>query len=144
MISNFANRYEVMLASALLTHGQTATAILDTRGFEDVTVVISGDLAGAGTNPTVSFLTADTTDATAAVTAVADTTAPFASDEPLIYQMSKLGSKRYVRLAITASSGSTNSNCAPLHVLGILGRPDEGGTGVAAIAGSTNAVLVEV
>lgn len=144
MISNFQNRHEVMISSALLTHGQTATAILDTRGFEDLTVVISGDLAGAGTNPTVSFLTADTTDSTAAVTAVANQTAPFGDDEPIIYQMSKIGSKRYVRLAITAPSGSTNSNVAPLSAIAILGRPDEGGVGAAAIGGSTNAVVVTV
>lgn len=144
MISNFSNRHEVMLASALLTHGQTATAILDTRGFEDVTIVVSGDLAGAGTNPTVSFLTSDTTNTADAVTAVATKLAPFASDEPLIYQMSKLGTKRYVRLTITAPNSNTNSNVAPLHVLGILGRPDEGGVGAAAIAGSTNAVVVTV
>lgn len=144
MISNFSNRHEVMLASALLTHGQTATAILDTRGFEDVTIVVSGDLAGAGTNPTVSFLTSDTTNTADAVTAVATQLAPFASDEPLIYQMSKLGTKRYVRLTITAPNSNTNSNVAPLHVLGILGRPDEGGVGAAAIAGSTNAVVVTV
>ena len=144
MISNFQNRYEVMIASAELSHGATATAILDTRGFEDVTVVISGDLAGAGTNPTVSFLTSDDTVATNAVTAVADTTAPFANNEHIVYTMSGIGKKRYVRLAITAPSGSTNSNCEPLSAVAILGRPDEGGVGVAAIAGSTNAVLVEI
>jgi hypothetical protein len=144
VISNFANKHVVMLNSALLTHGQTATAIVDTREFEDVTVVVSGALAGAGTNPAVSFLTADTTNTADVVTAVATQSLPTGAGECLVYQMPKLGKRRYVRLTVTAPSGSTNSNLAPIHAVAILGRKDEGGVSTADIANSTNSVVVFV
>jgi hypothetical protein len=144
VISNFANKHVVTVKSALLTHGQTQTAIFDCREYEDITVVCAGALAGAGTNPTVSFLVANTTNTADATTAVVTQLMPTGTEEALVYQMSTLGRPRYVRLTITAPSGSTNSNVAPLAVTGILGRKDVGGVSKADIAASTNSVIVVV
>ena len=144
MISNFSNRHVVAVKSALLTHGQTQTAIIDTLEYEDVTVVCNGTLAGAGTNPTVSFLVANTTNTADATTAVATQLMPTGTGEALVYQMSKIGRPRYVRLIITAPSGATTSNVAPLSVVAVLGCKDAGGVSATDIGNSTNSVVVYV
>jgi type IV pilus biogenesis protein CpaD/CtpE len=144
MIPAFRETTEVVIQSALLTHGQTATANIDTRGFEDVTIVLAGTLAGAGTAPTVVFKTSDTTATDTFVTAVATQLMIAGATGQLRYQLSKLGAKRYVRLEVTAPNGSTNSNVAPLVAFAIKGRPDTGGVSALDLTGSSSNTIVNV
>ena len=144
MIPAFRETTEVVIQSALLSHGATQTAIIDTRGFEDVTIVLAGTLAGAGTAPTVVFKTADTTNTADAATAVASQAMVVGATGQLRYQLSKLGAKRYVRLEVTAPNGSTNSNVAPLVAFAIKGRPDTGGVSALDLTGSSSNTIVNV
>ena len=144
MIPAFRETTEIVIASALLTHGQTATANIDCRGFEDATIVLTGSLAGgtSGTAPTVVFKTSDTTATDTFVTAVASQALVVGGQ--LRYQESLLGSKRYIRLEVTAPSGSTNSNVAPLVAVAIKGRRDVGGVSALDLTGSSSNTIVNV
>lgn len=148
MQGNFDVQSKILIKTALLTHGQTATSqILDMNGADNVRIVVAAALAGGtnGTNPVVSFETSDTTDSTAFATAVANATLPTAeTDDQLVYEFDKRGHKRYLRLRVTPPSGSTNNNCAPLFAVASLGQLQAGAVDATSKTGSATSIVVHV
>lgn len=88
------------------THGATATANVDTLDAGRVTIHVNAALAGAGTAPTLVVSTSDTTATDSFVTA-GSATVGTAGVKVVVNQSNR---KRYVRIAVTAPNGSTNSN----------------------------------
>lgn len=113
-----AEKTTVLLAPQLLTHGSTTTAnfdLLDVKGEAEI-LVSFGALAGAGTAPSSIVISeSDTTDATAFVeisTSFSTGAAAVGANESVRFMVNRANGarKRYLRLAITTPSGSTNSN----------------------------------
>jgi hypothetical protein len=113
-----ATKTVVLLAPQTLTHGSTTTAnfdLLDVKGEAEI-MVSFGALAGAGTAPSSIVISeADTTDVsnfTEISTSFSTGAAAVGANESVRFIVNRAngGRKRYLRLAITTPSGSTNSN----------------------------------
>jgi hypothetical protein len=113
-----ATKTTVLLAPQTLTHGSTTTAnfdLLDVKGEAEI-MVSFGALAGAGTAPSSIVISeADTTDVsnfTEISTSFSTGAAAVGANESVRFIVNRAngGRKRYLRLAITTPSGSTNSN----------------------------------
>ena len=104
--SNRTPRSSWAMNSVACTHGATATANVDTLDAGRVSIHVNALLAGAGTAPTLTVSTSDTTATDSFVTA-GSATVGTAGVKVVINQSNR---KRYVRLTVTAPNGSTNSN----------------------------------
>ncbi len=104
--SNRTTRSAWLFNAQACTHGNTATANVDTLDAGRVTINVNAALAGAGTAPTLVVSTSDSTATDSFVTA-GSATVGTAGVKVVVNQSNR---KRYVRIAVTAPSGSTNSN----------------------------------
>lgn len=104
--SNRTTRSAWLFNAQSCTHGGTATANVDTLDAGRVTINVNAALAGAGTAPTLVVSTSDSTATDSFVTA-GSATVGTAGVKVVVNQSNR---KRYVRIAVTAPSGSTNSN----------------------------------
>jgi len=106
----------VLIAPATITQGATATANFDCKGHGDVEIVVSlGALAGAGTAPSsIKIFESDDTVVTnfSEITALSTGAAAVGASESVRFFVNRSNGarKRYLRLAVTPTSGSTNSN----------------------------------
>jgi len=127
-----SNKQVVLLGTVTLS-GTTpgATSWVDTRGFDACTLVMATDtVTGAGTAAGFTF-TAQHSDATTAVSAadiaaadsvngaIAITVTDDVADDALAGGIGYKGSKRYVRLNVVGTSGTS----ADVSVLAILNKP---------------------
>jgi len=113
-----ATKTTVLLAPQTLTHGSTTTAnfdLLDVKGQAEI-MVSFGALAGAGTAPS-SIVISESDDTVVSnfseiSTAFSTGAAAVGANESVKFFVNRSngGRKRYLRLAITVPSGSTNSN----------------------------------
>lgn len=116
----------VLLVPQLVTHGATATANLDCKGAGDAEIIVTlGAMAGAGTAPSsIKLYESDDTVVTnfAEITALSTGAAAVGASESVRFfaDRSNGARKRYLRVAITVPSGSTNSNIT----LAAVGRLD--------------------
>ena len=105
-----------MLVPATVTSGATATANLDCIGEGSVEVMVSlGALAGAGVAPaSIKILESDDTVVTnfAEITSLSTGAAAVGASESVRFFVDRSNGsrKRYLRLAITPGTASTNSN----------------------------------
>lgn len=119
---------EVMLVPQLVTHGATATANLDCKNYGDAEITVTlGALAGAGTAPSsIKLYESDDTVVSnfSELTALSTGAAAVGASESVRFFVDRSNGarKRYLRVAITVPSGSTNSNIT----LAAVGRLDRG------------------
>lgn len=124
----------VLLVPATVTHGATATANLDCLGAGSAEIIVSlGALAGAGTAPSsIKIYESDDTVVTnfAEITALSTGAAAVAASESVRFFVDRSNGnrKRYLRVALTVPSGSTNSNI-PVAAIGYLDRLAEDASG---------------
>ena len=106
----------VMLVPATVTAAATATANLDCKGEGDVEIIVSlGALAGAGVAPaSIKILESDDTVVTnfSEITALSTGAAAVGASESVRFFVDRSNGsrKRYLRLAVTPGTASTNSN----------------------------------
>jgi len=116
----------ILIVPQLVTHGATATANLDCKGAGDAEIIVTlGALAGAGTAPSsIKLYESDDTVVTnfAEITALSTGAAAVGASESVRFFVDRSNGarKRYLRVAITVPSGSTNSNIT----LAAVGRLD--------------------
>jgi hypothetical protein len=119
----------VMLVPATVTSGATATANLDCIGEGSVEVIVSlGALAGAGVAPaSIKMLESDDTVVTnfAEITALSTGAAAVGASESVRFFVDRSNGnrKRYLRLAVTPGTASTNSNL-PVSAIAFFDRSD--------------------
>jgi hypothetical protein len=119
----------VMLVPATVTSGATATANLDCIGEGSVDVIVSlGALAGAGVAPaSIKILESDDTVVTnfAEITALSTGAAAVGASESVRFFVDRSNGnrKRYLRLAVTPGTASTNSNL-PVSAIAFFDRSD--------------------
>lgn len=124
----------VLLVPATVTHGATATANLDCLGAGSAEIIVSlGAMAGAGTAPSsIKIYESDDTVVTnfAEITALSTGAAAVAASESVRFFVDRSNGtrKRYLRVALTVPSGSTNSNI-PVAAIGYLDRLAENASG---------------
>lgn len=106
----------VMIVPATVTAAATATANLDCKGEGDVEIIVSlGALAGAGVAPaSIKILESDDTVVTnfSEITALSTGAAAVGASESVRFFVDRSNGnrKRYLRLAVTPGTASTNSN----------------------------------
>jgi len=121
---------EVMIAPATITSGATATANLDCKGHGDVEIMVSlGALAGAGVAPaSIKISESDDTVVTnfTEITALSTGAAAVGASESVRFFVDRSNGarKRYLRLAVTPGTASTNSNI-PVSAVARLDRSAE-------------------
>jgi hypothetical protein len=119
----------VMLVPATVTSGATATANLDCIGEGSVEVIVSlGALAGAGVAPaSIKMLESDDTVVTnfSEITALSTGAAAVGASESVRFFVDRSNGnrKRYLRLAVTPGTASTNSNL-PVSAIAFFDRSD--------------------
>jgi hypothetical protein len=119
----------VMIAPATITSGATATANLDCKGEGDVEIIVSlGALAGAGVAPaSIKLFESDDTVVTnfSEITALSTGAAAVGASESVRFFVDRSNGarKRYLRLAVTPGTASTNSNI-PVSAIGYFDRSD--------------------
>ena len=126
----------VLLVPATVTHGATATANLDCLGAGSAEIIVSlGAMAGgtSGTAPSsIKISESDDTVVTnfAEITALSTGAAAVAASESVRFFVDRSNGtrKRYLRVAVTVPSGSTNSNI-PVAAIGYLDRLAEDASG---------------
>lgn len=124
----------VLLVPATVTHGATATANLDCLGAGSAEIIVSlGAMAGAGTAPSsIKIYESDDTVVTnfAEITALSTGAAAVDASESVRFFVDRSNGtrKRYLRVALTVPSGSTNSNI-PVAAIGYLDRLAEDASG---------------
>ena len=126
----------VLLVPATVTHGATATANLDCLDAGSAEIMVSlGALAGAGTAPSsIKIYESDDTVVTnfAELTALSTGAAAVGASESVRFFVDRSNGnrKRYLRVALTVPSGSTNSNI-PVAAIGFLDKLEESPSGTA-------------
>ena len=116
-----------MLAPKTVTHGETATANLDCKGYGEVEILVTlGALAGAGTAPSsIKIFESNDTVATnfTEITALSTGAAAVAASQHVRFFVDRSNGnrRRYLRCEVTVPSGSTNSNI-PVAMVGLLNR----------------------
>jgi hypothetical protein len=119
----------VLIAPATITQGATATANFDCKGVGDVEVIVSlGALAGAGTAPSsIKIYESDDTVVTnfSELTALSTGAAAVGASESVRFFVDRSNGarKRYLRVAVTPTAGSTNSNI-PVSAIAYADRND--------------------
>jgi hypothetical protein len=119
----------VMLVPATVTAAATATANLDCKGEGDVEIIVSlGALAGAGVAPaSIKILESDDTVVTnfSEITALSTGAAAVGASESVRFFVDRSNGarKRYLRLAVTPGTASTNSNL-PVSAIAYFDRSD--------------------
>ena len=119
----------VLIAPATITAAATATANLDCKDVGDVEIIVSlGALAGAGVAPaSIKILESDDTVVTnfAEITALSTGAAAVGASESVRFFVDRSNGarKRYLRLAVTPGTASTNSNI-PVSAIAYADRND--------------------
>ena len=119
----------VLIAPATITQGATATANFDCKDVGDVEIIVSlGALAGAGTAPSsIKIYESDDTVVTnfSELTALSTGAAAVGASESVRFFVDRSNGarKRYLRVAVTPTSGSTNSNI-PVSAIAYADRND--------------------
>ena len=119
----------VLIAPATITAAATATANLDCKGEGDVEIIVSlGALAGAGVAPaSIKILESDDTVVTnfSELTALSTGAAAVGASESVRFFVDRSNGarKRYLRLAVTPGTASTNSNI-PVSAIAYFDRSD--------------------
>jgi hypothetical protein len=119
----------VLLVPATVTSGATATANLDCKGEGSVEIIVSlGALAGAGVAPaSIKILESDDTVVTnfSEITALSTGAAAVGASESVRFfaDRSNGSRKRYLRLAVTPGTASTNSN-VPVSAIAYFDRSE--------------------
>ena len=144
-----AAKFTQLLNNQAVTHGATGAVTFDTLEAKDQIVIrVNGTLGGGtnGTNPTVLLSQSDETATASFSTAGLTNTSnamPSLAGTALHLLVDRRGKKRYLRLAITAPSGSTNSNATVSAVAATYANETGPGT-LADIDASTNSSVVRV
>jgi len=137
-------KHEVLLSPQAITAAGTASAFLDTQGADYATITVSfaAEVNTSAVGPTVSLAHADTTDGSTA-TVTADRTEDLTAAHGLVYHVDTKSKKRYLRLAITAATHTTN-DVVTAAAGAILTRLGEAPDGTADMVASTNDAVVLV
>ncbi len=119
----------VLLVTATVTTGATATANLDCKGEGSVELIVSlGALAGAGVAPaSIKIFESDNTVVTnfSEITALSTGAAAVGASESVRFFVDRSNGsrKRYLRLEVTPGTASTNSN-VPVSAIAYFDRSE--------------------
>lgn len=146
MIPALANKISVLLAPASQTAAATRSANIDCLGADYATIVIpfAAEVNTSAVGPTVVLTESDDTTATNFATwssSFSRTTEDLAAAHQLIFHVDTRTRKRYLNLAITAKTHTTN-DIVTNSAIAILSRQEEKSAGTAGMIGSTNDAVV--
>lgn len=134
---------KVLLATQSITAAATASATSDVRGCDWATVRINfkAEVNTSAVGPTVVLSHSDTTNATDYATVTANRTEDLENAHELRYEVDLKSKKRYLKLAITAATHTTNDivNCGATLS---LSRNEQDPASTTAMQGSTNDAVV--
>jgi hypothetical protein len=129
------------------TGGATASATLDTIGFDYATIVVSLSAYATTTQataPTIALSESDITDATGYATVVATYGSSGAVARQYIHHMDKRAPrKRYLKISVTsATAGTDNAMAIAAHC--ILGRKEQEPASTSDMTGNTSNDVVVI
>jgi hypothetical protein len=141
-------QYALLASNVDITHGATHTANWDCKNgdYAELIITLGSEAHTSATNPTVSLLASDDTVVTNFATVTADQSIVNTDERLVVYKVDLTSGKRYLRLAITAVSGSTNNNLTIGSAVGRLSRLKSGSavstTAAAASTSDTDITVV--
>jgi hypothetical protein len=137
--------HTVLLGAQTITDGATATANLDCKGARHAVVIVNLGVEETtdATAISLALRESDDTVVTNFATVVANQSiTSIASASQAVYLVNLLGRKRYLRLSVTAGTG-TGSNLT-FSANAITSRLEEAPASTTDMVGSTNDVVVRV